>query len=308
MQPFGIVNKKLVTAVIPTKNRSEDLQAAVESIVDQSRIPDQLVIVDQSNDTMSRDVVLESTKKTPGMKLTYIHDPRIPGLVAAKAESLKYADGDIICFLEDDVVLERDYIESIINGFFEKQDMLGCSGIVTNPPKVDNIYLLFHKIFHRGIFEDRRPMIYAKTNSESEMLIESNALSGGLSAWRKEVFDHVRFDTRNGFHMIEDFEFSRRAIDFFGNHFFINTKARLAHNFSPANRDVLDKKHQRKTVEYIIFYKKNRFSKYALINMIWLYIGLCIDAVAQSLSNKTTLPLRGIMKGAVYGPQKKLIS
>mgnify|MGYP000465487560 CR=1 FL=1 len=40
----------IISAVIPTKNRPHDLLQAVRSILSQKRLPDQLIIIDQSND------------------------------------------------------------------------------------------------------------------------------------------------------------------------------------------------------------------------------------------------------------------
>lgn len=296
-----------ITAVIPTKNRPLDLILALHSIIKQSRRPDQLIIVDQSLDTISRDAVTTEMKNILEIELTYIHAPEIQGLVAAKAESLFFASGEIICFLEDDVVLEPEYMKSIENGFTQNNEMLGCSGVITNPPKVGKLYLLFYNFFHRGIFEDSRPTVYAKITSESQELISSNALSGGLSAWRKEVFSQLDFDVKNGFHMLEDFEFSKRASAFFGRRFFINPKARLAHNFSPINREILDLKQQRKVTEYLLYYKKHRSSPYALTAASWLLVGLFIDAFLQSLQGRTLLPLLGTIKGLACGIRKVVL-
>lgn len=296
-----------ITVVIPTKNRPRDLMAAVKSIINQSRRPDQMVIVDQSNDTASRDAVTAEMNRAPEIILTYIYDPTIKGLVAAKAESLKVSSGEIICFLEDDVVLEPKYIGAIEDGFLRKDTMLGCSGVVTNPPKVGKPYLFFYDLFHLGIFEDRRPKVYASITPESQALIESNALSGGLSAWRKEVFNNVKFDVRNGFHMLEDFEFSKRVTGFFGRRFYINSKARLEHNFSPINRDILDIKQQRKVTEYILYYKKNCSDPYALSTMLWLVIGLFIDSALQSVSSRTILPLLGTIRGIRSGMRTDVV-
>ena len=40
----------------------------------------------------------------PDMELIYIHDTSIEGLVSAKNESLKFVIGDLIGFLDDDVI------------------------------------------------------------------------------------------------------------------------------------------------------------------------------------------------------------
>ena len=47
------IARQRITAVIPTKNRPLDLPHAVTSILNQSRIPNELVIIDQSDDSRS---------------------------------------------------------------------------------------------------------------------------------------------------------------------------------------------------------------------------------------------------------------
>ena len=296
-----------ISTVIPTKNRPHDLLVAVQSIARQVRRPDQLVIIDQSGDVLGRDLVRAEMQRFPEVELTYVHDQAISGLVAAKAESLKFATGDVICFLEDDVVLEDDYIGEIEKGFLEDATMLGCSGVITNPPTAGRLYLLMFNIFHRGIYRDGRPVIYAGITHQSTGLLASDVLSGGLSAWREKVFDAVPFDVRNGFHMLEDFEFSRRASRFFGPHFFINPKARLEHNSSPINRDFLDLRHRRKVVEFVVYYKKNSRLPFALTSLAWLLVGLCLDAVAQSFRVRSWKPIAGTLRGLVDGVHKKIL-
>ena len=296
-----------ISAVIPTKNRPHDLLVAVKSIARQTRRPDQLVIIDQSGDMLGLDLVSAELQPIPGIQLDYVHDPAIQGLVAAKAESLKFATGDVICFLEDDVVLEDDYIAEIENGFLGETTMLGCSGVITNPPTAGRFYLLMFNIFHRGIYHDGRPLIYAGLTRQSNALIASDVLSGGLSAWSAMVFDAVSFDVRNGFHMLEDFEFSRRAFRFFGPRFFINPRARLEHNCSPINRDFLDLRHRRKVVEFIVYYKKNRQLPFAFTSLAWLLVGQCLDALAQSLHVRSWKPLAGTLRGIRDGAHEKVI-
>src|SRR3972149_1254722 len=99
----------LISAVIPSKNRPRDLANAVLSILTQSRPPDELLVIAQRP------------------ALGCVHDPRIAGLVAAKQVAVARARGDIVCFLEDDVVLETDYMLNIERGFVEGPALLGCS-------------------------------------------------------------------------------------------------------------------------------------------------------------------------------------
>jgi len=65
----------MLTAVIPTRNRPGDLAKAVASVLNQTVLPDELMIVDQSPGDESRTMVDSLMAAKAGLKLTYIHDP-----------------------------------------------------------------------------------------------------------------------------------------------------------------------------------------------------------------------------------------
>ena len=142
-----------LAAIIPTKNRPEDLLEAVKSIVNQLRQPDQLIIIDQSETSASFDLITSKIAFPEKIKLEYVRDTSIKGLVEAKAASLNFVKTDIVCFFEDDIVLESDYILEIERVFHENQQMLGCSGIITNATSGNKFYRFFYRITHVGIFE-----------------------------------------------------------------------------------------------------------------------------------------------------------
>ena len=139
-----------VTVIIPTKNRPDDLLKAVQSILFQNQMPDQLIIVDQSEDEISVGIVTDLLKHQ-NLELTYIHDPSISGLVDAKRVGVENSKHEIICFLEDDIVLEVSYINEVMTGFRDNTDMIACSGVITNQPSSSPIYIYFHDLFYSCI-------------------------------------------------------------------------------------------------------------------------------------------------------------
>lgn len=297
----------LLTAVIPTRNRPGDLAKAVASVRAQVRAPDELLIVDQSPGSESRDLVASLMEGAAGIRLVYIHDTGITGLVDAKRVAFQRSSGDILCFLEDDVVLEPEYIEEIESGFRARPDMLGCCGVVSNLPPLPPFYGAMFHLFHRGIFRDPRVGIHGRFEGAGHPLIPSRALSGGLSAWRRKVLDAIPFDVANDFFMLEDIDFSTRAEAHFGPRFFINPNARLAHNMSPLNRERLGERQRRKLREYMLFYKKRSATLGALPNLIWLLSGLFLEAMMQALSSRSPAPLKGYVAGLRDGIRRKLV-
>ena len=166
----------MLTVIVPTLNRPKDLKRAFVSICKQTKLPDEVIIVDQSVNNLSVRAVKGIMSTFKDFKLNYIHDPKILGLVDAKRVGVNEAFGDIICFLEDDIVLEADYLKQIELGFKKKPNMIGCSGVVTNPPKLNFLYKFFFVIFHRGIFKDKRIDVNGNYSGYDNTLIESNML------------------------------------------------------------------------------------------------------------------------------------
>lgn len=296
-----------ITAVIPTKNRPKDLGVAIQSIVAQSRQPTELVVIDQSDDEAGKNLV-HSLLFNTGISLIYIHDPKIAGLVAAKCEAIRNATGDLICFLEDDVVLEFDYLAEIEAGFIREFDMLGCCGVVANVGHQPHGYVKFFHLFHRGIFMDPRVGVHGHVTGKGHAMIPSQTLSGGLSAWRKEVFTKVHFDERNDFFMLEDIDFSTRAVAAFGDRFCINPNARLEHFASPLNRARMPARQRRKLREYLVFYKKRKSWPWAFPALVWLLIGLFLEVIIQSLRNRSPSLVVNYFVGVLDGIRWKLRS
>jgi len=302
------MGKNVVSAVIPTLNRAHDLSKAVKSIVLQSRIPDELIIVDQSQNTESRCRVEKCLQgHVLAERLVYIHDSSISGLVEAKQVAVGKSKADIVMFLEDDVVLSPDYIETLEKGFVDYPAMMGSCGVVQAVEGSGELYTFFFRFFHRGIFYDPRVGIHGIEVATNKGLIRSNYLSGGLSAYRREVFEKIPFDTINGFFALEDIDFSTRAVRFFGkDNFYINTAAILDHRVSPQNRAKLQPKYERKFREFICFYKKNRTSVLDIFSLVWLTLGLLLEALMVAANQRCADPLIGSYKGFMNGIKQQI--
>jgi len=305
---IGISNM-YISAIIPTLNRPKDLADAVVSIFNQNHLPNELIVVDQSVGKESYDAVNKITNQFGDiLELVYLHEPKVKGLTEAKERGVQIAKGSVISFLEDDVVLHPQYFENVISIFNNNQEVIGCCGVMSNMHS-GLLYEYLFKLFHRGIFYDTRLNAGKIRDCNGEgILIPSRYLSGGISCYRKTVFDSVAFDTANDLFMLEDIDFSTRAADFFGDeHFFISTNMCLEHNMSPINRARLEERWQRKLCEYVTFYKKHSSKPWSLVNFIWLTIGLVGESVVSSALSKNMGPLYGTIKGLCDGIRKKVI-
>ena len=99
--------EKVFTVVIPTKNRYEDLNRLLESISNQTLLPQRVVIVDQSDKKSDFDY----EKSSSDIEIKHLYEPQVSGLCAAKNLGVKYAVGDCVYFFDDDIILDNDFLK-----------------------------------------------------------------------------------------------------------------------------------------------------------------------------------------------------
>lgn len=237
--------------VIPTKNRITDLIKTIKSINKQNVLPNELVIIDQSfNNYESR---IKSALKN-NIKLKYFHEVAIKSLTQAKNFALKKVSGEIIFFLEDDIILSKDFIINILKVFRYKKKLKGVCGILINE-RISFFKRFIKIIFYHGLFND--PRFKQWNNLEGKEVIISDKISGGVSAWKKKVFLKTKFDSKNKLHLFEDIDFSVRVNKLWINSTAIVTSSQVEHKRSKINRNKDIKLLKMKIQESYIFYNKN---------------------------------------------------
>ena len=292
--------------VIPTKNRPKQLIAVFESILNQKKIPDQIIIIDQSDDDKVNKSIFFKLIKKLKLILNYIHDKKINGLVEAKHLSISLNTCNYVTFLDDDIILEKNYLYEIENSLKKSPDMIGLNGFIKNYPKVSLTKRLIFRITHFGIFRDNRMSIISSIKPNSINPKKVDVLSGGLSTWRRDVLDSVPFDIKNGFHAYEDKEFSMRVFKKFSKCFFIIPQAKLNHYHSEVNRQTKLNRVQNDVIEIIMLFKKNWNFSLMGLDLIVLLFGLLVNSIMLSIKFKNHLFVKNFLEGIVKGFQKGL--
>jgi hypothetical protein len=133
-------------------------------------------------------------------------------------------------------------------------------------------------------------------------------LSGGVSSWRKSVFSSVSFDLKNKLHLYEDFDFSSRVVDCFGDCLVINPKAKLAHFPSSPVVNLSFNQKRRKIIDCFKFYKKRAKVPGASISFIWLLFGMFFQAIFESIKLLSITPIFAYFIGLLDGFHVNYIS
>ncbi len=117
-----------LTVAVCTKDRPERLARCLRSILnvdvpEGAARPDVLVVDNAPSDGQTRGVVEEF----PGVRYTL--EPR-PGLDFARNRALHEATGDIIAYLDDDVVVDRGWLRGLAEAWGEHPDAAAFTGLV----------------------------------------------------------------------------------------------------------------------------------------------------------------------------------
>jgi glycosyltransferase involved in cell wall biosynthesis len=196
-----------ISVLIPTRNRPRDLIETAEAIASQTRLPDELIVVDQSVAGDSSRQLKEIFAGHPGVRLIHIRDPAITGLPAARNAGFAASTGDLVCYLDDDITPAQDYLAEVEHGFAEFAGWNGLCGRFTDNQRTSMARRLCRGLFRRGLFRDDRAKL-AMMNRPSTVRL----LCGGASCFRREVLQQFRFDeTLTGYALGEDIEFCLRA-------------------------------------------------------------------------------------------------
>jgi glucosyl-dolichyl phosphate glucuronosyltransferase len=298
----------LLSVIIPTYNRPDDLKAFIESLLKQTQLPNEVIIVDDGN---LPEIPLSQNCHDAGIQTIYLKK-EIPGLTSSRNFGIERARGDIIFFFDDDVVIAPQFIEQVMHVYNNDKNNLigGVCGRETNfsPTHFKQrlrkfLEIIFlnsgfseGKILSSGFFTD-----YGETIKAGMNRCEVDFLSGCSFSFRKEVFKDFMFNTKEylNYGMGEDKDFSCR----------VGTKYKLIYEPSATlvhNHSVIMRAQQFKAGKMYILFMHNFFTtigkKGSINKMLFYYafLGFFVIQIVNLLFSRRSSTLQYI-KGMFNG-------
>jgi glucosyl-dolichyl phosphate glucuronosyltransferase len=295
-----------ISIIIPTKNRPKDLKLTVETLLAQTILPDQLVIVDQSAGDESRREVIGLFVGAPQgtrdrVRLNYVYDRSITGGAQARNRAMQLADCAVWLFLDDDVVLEPDFIEELLATYHRFPTASGVSGIVTNYSFPPRVALAWRNLFVRGPFhDDRQPVYWNASRLRASGPVPVSRFGGGLMSFRADAVRDIQFDENlSGVSDGEDVDFCAhlkpRSL------LLITPKARLVHNQSPTGRSQKHWTSREAKSNHYLYYRNWRSGVFNRLCFSWLNFGYGIVASFASLRRGSLEPWSDLLEGMREG-------
>jgi GT2 family glycosyltransferase len=276
-----------LSVILCTRNRFEDFKKTLPSIAAQTRLPDELIVVDSSD---ARQIEAYLGSASLPFPARYFHT--LPGLTLQRNHGIRECGADLIFFFDDDVELDPNYLAEAEKVF--AQDVIraigAVGGRVANPygsqPQTirfrieRGIFGFLHWLFGLGGVGNGRFRLSGMPVHPRDTLQSGyiECLSGCCMAFRREVFEKASFDealARYG--LMEDVDISRQTLDA-GYKIYYQASAALVHNESAANRLNVQQWAEMSVVNYDYLFRKSwSRDAWRWLFYYWAMLGLVVS-------------------------------
>ena len=184
-----------ISTIIPTIGRVESLRALLESILRQTRRPDEILVADGSDDGAIAALVAETEWMTQDMAVTHLKVSP-PNAVRQRKAAIARANGDYLFLLDDDVVLDPDCLANMADLLDAQPDLSAVTADFNNqtwshPTK---LWRCFMRLFHgvkKGEWQGRviGPLLRFGYNPSPTEPMPMQWLGAGNSLIRRSAYE-----------------------------------------------------------------------------------------------------------------------
>ena len=282
-----------VSIVIPTYNRNANLNQCLDSILIQSLLPVEIIIVDNSSEHILQAIIhqRENEFEDIGIKLCYFHNSQ-NSLTSARNLGSKQITGDIVLFLDDDVILDVEYVREICRVYETNPNTFGVQGYIQpeNRGKLDRL----HRIFFWFHLERNKCRVLHSVSAtyplDLDGVIPCEWLSGANHSYRRKILDEFEYDeVLLKYSEGEDLEYSYRVYCQYPGSLFITSNAKLVHKTSPAGR-TLGKElvYMQEVYGLYLFFKLFEPNLKNFLIYFWSRIGRLVISLARAVIKRPT--------------------
>lgn len=178
-----------VSVAVCTRDRTEDLALCLAALRESAQAPLEILVIDNAPKTnATRDLI-----RSAFPEVRYILEPR-PGLDWARNRAIAEAQGEILAYTDDDVIVDARWTGSIATLFGADSDIMAVTGLVVPYELETEPQFLFEKYggFGRGFVRKW----YRASQAERGHLAREHAGSGKFGtganmAYRRAVFPEI---------------------------------------------------------------------------------------------------------------------
>ena len=288
------------SVVIPTKDRLTDLQKCIQSLISQTMRPKEIIIIDGSS-TKIIEEYFKILQSYSGILFKYVKQKE-GKFGRAKNLGVAETEGDVILFVDDDVVLDNRHIEELNEVYDRDTDHLvgAVQGFCTNIEYYNRLKTTYCRFFMLGgCFGDKSRLLPSGTIVVPAKLLETkkaNGFVGPAHSYRKSVFSEFHFD--EVYEYGDELNFSVRVSSKYK--LYITPFAKFVHNLSPVGRNAETYQLKNTYTRYYVFKNIMPQTNRNKLYFLWSHIGYLIGYLGMSLI-KPTKQNCDYAKGSIKG-------
>ena len=248
--------------IICTYMRPESLLTLLKSVDSQVLYPNEIIIVDGSINNLTKlEINKYSFKNLKYFEVT----PNDRGLTKQRNFGISKVSNaiDIVCFLDDDIILTKTYFKNLIETYNEFPEAGGVGGYIINEvswrklkPKEKTTFMEYEidgyvrnlgsrNVIRKklGLLSNRLPCFMPEYSNgfsvgnlpPNNKIYEAEYFMGGVSSFKKDVVTNIKFSEYfEGYGLYEDLEYCLRVSKNFK--LYVNTGATLHHYHEEGGR------------------------------------------------------------------------
>jgi GT2 family glycosyltransferase len=299
---MSVKGTETLSVVIPTLRRPDDLRTALRSLSSCQPSPQEVLVVDGDSDGRSAEPIVREFART--LVIRYVAST--PGLPRQRNAGLEIVQGEIVCFLDDDVTVSPEAFRHL-KAAFRQQDVVGATGRVIEH-ETRSVFGK-HSALRRFLPGGGREGTFTRYGYPHRLVHLNEArdlefMHGSFMCVRTRLARQLRFDEAlEGYALGEDEDFSFR----------LSRQGRIryvpeavVHHRKTGFSSSDQRRFGRTVVRNRAYLFRKNFPQTPLARaQFWLFIGMLI---AHRLLNREWAGARGLMEGSVAVVRGEVVS
>lgn len=165
-----MANQQEVSVIIPVYNGERYIERCLDALMESSHPAFEIIVVDDCSTD-------ETTVKARRKGAIILHPPQQSGTAFARNLGAQHANGDILLFIDSDVLVKKDTIKQVVSNFLRYPEMAAMFGSYDDEPEEKNFISQYRNLFHHFQHQQSGK--------------EATTFWGGCGAIRKKIFEEM---------------------------------------------------------------------------------------------------------------------
>lgn len=279
-----------VSIVIPNYNGEKYIEKCLDSLMEQSLVPDEVIIVDNDSKDKSIDILKKYEDK---IKLIVLD--KNYGFSIAVNRGIKESNSEYVVLLNNDTELDKNWLKELVKCISKDENIFSvCSKML----RYDNRNIIDDAgDFYTALGWEQKIGDGAASDKKYLESKEIFSVCAGAAIYRRDIFDKIGYFDEKFFAYMEDVDLSYRA-KVYGYKNYYCADAKVYHIGSATSGSKYnDFKVRLASRNNIFLIRKNMVGWQVAVNFIFIFVGIVVKALFFSMKGYGKAYFSGLFEG-----------